>query len=182
MSVIASQITILTFVYSTVYSRRRSKKTSKLRFTGLCAGNSPVTDEFPAQRASNAENVSIWWRHHDIVRLWLHFLFVSLLYVDFVNLNHSHKSIFVIAIYPWGVSDSLHCYSHVVYSWSRGHSATNCPIRQHSHTSTSRFIPPFDSFVRINKLLLKINHTYLRECKGQNSFIFTLDMFYFDII
>ena len=32
--------------------RRRSKKASKLRVTG------------PAQRASNAENVSIWWRHH----------------------------------------------------------------------------------------------------------------------
>ena len=44
--------------------RRRSKKTSKLRVTGLCAWNSPVTGEFPAQMASNAENVSIWWRHH----------------------------------------------------------------------------------------------------------------------
>ena len=44
--------------------RRRSKKTSKLRVTGLCAGNPPVTGEFPAQMASNAENVSIWWRHH----------------------------------------------------------------------------------------------------------------------
>ena len=44
--------------------RRRSKKTSKLRATGLCAGNSPETGEFPTQRASNAENVSIWWRHH----------------------------------------------------------------------------------------------------------------------
>ena len=44
--------------------RRRSNKTSKLRVTGLCAGNSPVTGEFPAQKASNAENVSIWWRHH----------------------------------------------------------------------------------------------------------------------
>ena len=43
---------------------RRSKKTSKLRVTGLCAGNSPETGEFPAQRASNAENGSIWWRHH----------------------------------------------------------------------------------------------------------------------
>ena len=30
---------------------RRSKKTSKLRVTGLCSGNSPVTGEFPAQRA-----------------------------------------------------------------------------------------------------------------------------------
>ena len=44
--------------------RRRSKKISKLRVTGLCEGNSPVTGEFPAQRASNAEIVSIWWRHH----------------------------------------------------------------------------------------------------------------------
>ena len=25
----------------------------------------PVTGEFPAQRASNAENASIWWRHHE---------------------------------------------------------------------------------------------------------------------
>ena len=44
----------------------RSKKTAKLRVTGLCEGNSPVTGEFPAQRASNAENVSIWWRHHAV--------------------------------------------------------------------------------------------------------------------
>ena len=36
--------------------RRRSKITSKLRVTGLCAGNSPGTGEFPAQMASNAEN------------------------------------------------------------------------------------------------------------------------------
>ena len=44
----------------------RSKKTSKLRVTGLCVGNSPGTSEFPTQKASNAENVSIWWRHNDI--------------------------------------------------------------------------------------------------------------------
>ena len=43
--------------------RCRSKKTSKLRVIGLCVGNSPVTGEFFAQMASNAENVSIWWRH-----------------------------------------------------------------------------------------------------------------------
>ena len=40
---------------------RRSKKTSKLHVTGHCAG------EFPTQMASNAENVSIWWRHHALV-------------------------------------------------------------------------------------------------------------------
>ena len=44
----------------------RSKKTSKLRVTDLCEGNSSVTGEFPTQRSSNAENVSIWWRHHDL--------------------------------------------------------------------------------------------------------------------
>ena len=67
LSAMASQITSLTDVYSTVYSRRRSKKTPKLRVTGLCEGNSQVTSEFPAQRASNAENVSFWWRHHDFI-------------------------------------------------------------------------------------------------------------------
>ena len=49
-------------------SRRRSKKTSKPRVTGLCAGNSPGTGEFPTQMVSNAEMVSIWWLHH--VSLW----------------------------------------------------------------------------------------------------------------
>ena len=38
---------------------------SKLRVTGLCEGKSPVTGEFPTQMASNAENVSIWWRPHE---------------------------------------------------------------------------------------------------------------------
>ena len=77
--------------------RRRSRKTSKPRVTGLCEGNSPVNSphkgpvtrtnfhlmtsswinygcwimslafvrgihRWPVQRASNAENVSIWWR------------------------------------------------------------------------------------------------------------------------
>ena len=44
--------------------RRRSKATSKLCVTGLCVGNSPGTGEFPTQKASNMENVSIWWHHH----------------------------------------------------------------------------------------------------------------------
>ena len=38
----------------------------KLRVTGLRKENSPVTREFPTQRASNVENVSIGWLHHDI--------------------------------------------------------------------------------------------------------------------
>ena len=56
----------LTIVYSTVYSGADQRKHQSSRVTGLCAENSPGTGEFPAQMTSNAENVSIWWRHHDI--------------------------------------------------------------------------------------------------------------------
>ena len=63
MGAMASQITSNTIVYSSVYSGRL-KNTTKLCVTGLCEGDSPVTGEFPAQIASNAENVSIWWSHH----------------------------------------------------------------------------------------------------------------------
>ena len=70
MGAMMSQITSLMIVYSTFIQAQIKKK--KLRVTGLFAGNSPVTGEFPAQMASNAEYVSIWWRHH-----------VSLAIVDF---------------------------------------------------------------------------------------------------
>ena len=52
MCVMASQITSITIAYSTFYS---GAENTKLRVTGLCAGNSPVTGELPAQMASNAE-------------------------------------------------------------------------------------------------------------------------------
>ena len=63
MSVMASQTTGVCCLLNCFF-RRRSEKTSKLHVTGLCEGNSPVTGQFPTQRASNAENASIWWRHH----------------------------------------------------------------------------------------------------------------------
>ena len=56
----------LTWHVQGLWFRRRSKKTSKLRVTGLCAGNSPATGQLPAQMASYVKNVSIWWRHHVI--------------------------------------------------------------------------------------------------------------------
>ena len=67
MGAMASQITSLTIVYSTVYSDADQRKHQNSGVIGLWVGNSPVTGEFPAQKASNAENVSIWWRHHDLV-------------------------------------------------------------------------------------------------------------------
>ena len=57
--------------------RHRSKQTSKLHITGLCAGNSPVTGEFLAQRANNVENVSIWWHHHVCRNLYILTWFIS---------------------------------------------------------------------------------------------------------
>ena len=54
------------------FFRCRSKTTSKLRVTGVCGGNPSVTGGFLSQRASNAENVSIWWRHHDKRRIYKH--------------------------------------------------------------------------------------------------------------
>ena len=70
--------------------RRSSKKTLKLHVTGLCTGNSPVTGEFPVQMASNAENVSIWWRYHDLhdkprrfhYRVYMHYSYQSIMGSD----------------------------------------------------------------------------------------------------
>ena len=65
MTTMASQITGLTVVYFTVYSdagQRKHKSSASLAFVqGIHRDG-----EFPAQMASYAENVSIWWRHHDL--------------------------------------------------------------------------------------------------------------------
>ena len=56
MTAMASQIISITIVYSTVYSdpdQRKYQSAASLAFV-----------RFPTQRASNVENVSIWWRHH----------------------------------------------------------------------------------------------------------------------
>ena len=58
--------------------RRRSKEISKLCVTGLCAGNSPLIGVFHAQRASNVENVSMWWRHHVKNTLLIFSIFINI--------------------------------------------------------------------------------------------------------
>ena len=86
--------------------RRRSKKISKLRVTGLSVGNSPVTGEFPAQMASNAENDSIWWRHHDRYRC------IDALTLSWPGNNHSevidqgHRKHFKIVV-KWTLCELL---------------------------------------------------------------------------
>ena len=72
--------------------RRRSKETSKLRVTGLCVWNSPGTGEFPAQMASNAENVSIWWRHHAYATHW-QMRTNPHMYTNTINLETNHNGV-----------------------------------------------------------------------------------------
>ena len=67
MGVVAAQITSFMIVYSTVYSdanQRKHQSSTSLAF---------VPDEFSAQMAINAENVSMLWRHH-VKRTQLHIL------------------------------------------------------------------------------------------------------------
>ena len=63
MGMIASQIACLTIVFPTVYSDADQRKHQSSASLALC-GEFTGTGEFPARMASNAENVSIWWRHH----------------------------------------------------------------------------------------------------------------------
>ena len=65
MSAMASRITSLTIVYSIVYSGADQRKHQATRHWPLW-GEFTGDGEFPAQRASNAENVLIWWRHHEM--------------------------------------------------------------------------------------------------------------------
>ena len=60
MGAIASQITSLTIVHLTVYSgadQRKYESSASLVFVRRIHRE-------PAQMTSNAEDVSIWWRHH----------------------------------------------------------------------------------------------------------------------
>ena len=107
---------------------RRSKKTSKLCVTGLCMGNSPGTGEFPAQMASYAENVSIWWRHHahalhDSTRyMFFQSVFpITVLHLDNTfdfpqNTHHRHpiaRARYGCLLWAWSLISVL-CVSHCI--------------------------------------------------------------------
>ena len=61
MGAIASKITGIAIVYYAFYlgaDQRKHQSSASLAFVP------PVPGEFPAQRASNTENVSSWWHNH----------------------------------------------------------------------------------------------------------------------
>ena len=65
MGAIASQITSLTIVYSTDHSEAHQRKHQRSASLASVRGIHRGAVNSPAQMASNAENVSIWWRHHE---------------------------------------------------------------------------------------------------------------------
>ena len=62
------QITDHSNVCLTAYADPHQKNI-KVRITGTFWGNSPVTGEFPAKRASNAEKAYMGLRHHAYICL-----------------------------------------------------------------------------------------------------------------
>ena len=100
MGTMGSKITRLTIAYSTVYSdtnQRKHQSSAPLTFVG------GTHRWIPTQRANNAENVSIWWRHHRFV--WGKLLlvlayFTSFIIIWFSTLWHIKFVSFCISSYP----------------------------------------------------------------------------------
>ena len=75
MGVIASKITSLTIVYLTVYSGADQRKYQSSVSLAFVRGIHRRPVNSPHKMASSAENVSIWWRHHDLRRSYDHLRF-----------------------------------------------------------------------------------------------------------
>ena len=95
MTTMASLITSLAVVYSIVYSgadQRKHQSSASLAF---------VWNEFLAERDSNAENVSIWWRHNDNIHTVLlgFVLFVCVILVDaYGHYTHPYTLLFKMVV------------------------------------------------------------------------------------
>ena len=102
--------------------RDRSKKTSKLCIIDLCVGNSPVTGEFPTQRASNTQNVFIWWRHHEMCAKANKSKSCYLKPIskqDIISYKFSQKDLHITSI-KYGYSSHSPCFIHMLYlEWHR---------------------------------------------------------------
>ena len=71
MSAMTSQITGVSIAYSAVCSSSERKHQSSASLAFLRGIHRwPVNFPHKIKRASNVENVSIWWRHHETQKLW----------------------------------------------------------------------------------------------------------------
>ena len=67
INVMVSQITSISTVCLTACSGADIREHESSASLALNVGNPPVIGRFPSQRASNAESVPVWFRHHDAV-------------------------------------------------------------------------------------------------------------------
>ena len=107
MGLMASQVTSLTVVFSTVYSgadQGKHQSSASLAFVG----DSPVTGEFLAQMASNMENISIRWRHHVIDYDWKCCDWRTLYVIDSVGIIESQRI---------GTEACLLFHQHCAWCW-----------------------------------------------------------------
>ena len=154
------------------------KEKSKLRVTDLCEGNSPVTSEFPTQRASNAENVSIWWRHHarSPNRLYGH-AYMAGYQNSSLNNGYQKTCPFVYSLFTHKQCRSLHDMSYFIHNcdnqWKHGKYTAQIAIRDRCQCFDScRAHLYFLGFnvrsVYISRAIDRIIPRYTQTCKTQN--------------
>ena len=105
MSLMASQITSLAIVYSTVYSGADQRKHQCPASLAFVRGihNWPVNS--PQKRPVTRKSVSIWWRHH-VISTCTHFLHG---YPGYVKIRHySPKSTEIYSMEVTGSLDGFH--------------------------------------------------------------------------
>ena len=121
MSAMVSQITSLTIVYPSVYSGAEKHQSSASLAFARGIHRWPVN--YPAQKASNAETASIWWRHHGIytARVWSSQVLAvhNGFHCESVSSSHNNTRRYLLSVtfdlrVYW---DSLSCIS-----WSSGES------------------------------------------------------------
>ena len=93
MGAMASQITSLTIV-SQPFIQAQIKENIKAPRHWPLRGNPPVTGKFPAQRARNTENVSVWWHHYEIYEPISHD--AELLISQLIKLNVTFRTYFIL--------------------------------------------------------------------------------------
>ena len=135
----ASQITGFPVVYSTVCSGAYQRKHQKFCVTCLCEGNSPATGEFPPQRASNAENVSIWWRHYACTQFCCALCDVLCTCRNCYENNIADKQILQIK-FIWGGEGECDMYVLTFFTYSIDQS-TSFPIKlNHQSVQYTKFL------------------------------------------
>ena len=120
MSVMASQIPSLTIVYSTVYSGADQRKHQSSASLASMWG---MTGEFPAQRVSNAEKVSIWWRHHE-----------DYIFYDDVIYIYINMYVFMYITLSDPPNDAMDVWSQKIQTYSKPNSLNQMVVVQQIET------------------------------------------------